>query len=62
MFSDGSLDYANRSKSEGRTFVSPETFSSLAEIRANPEFDAAEIEKDEFEEIWSKATAQASRT
>lgn len=55
VFSDGSLDYASRSKSEGRTFLSPETFSSLAEIRANPEFEATEIEKDEFDQMWSKA-------
>ncbi len=56
VFSDGSLDYASRSKSEGRTFLSPETFSPLAEIRANPEFEAAEIEKDEFDMMWAKAT------
>ncbi|WP_338698419.1 hypothetical protein V5279_14635 [Bradyrhizobium sp. 26S5] len=56
VFSDDSLGYASRSRSRGRTFLSPETFSSLAEIAANPEFEAAEIEKDEFDEMWSKAT------
>jgi hypothetical protein len=29
----------------------------FAEIAANPEFEPTEIAKDEFEEIWSKATS-----
>ena len=56
IFLDGSLGYASRSGSRGRTFLSPETFSSLAEIAANPEFEPREIARDEFEEIWSRAT------
>ena len=50
VFSDGSQDCASRSRPSGRTFLSPEKFSSFAEIAANPEL------KEDFEEMWSKAT------
>ena len=60
VFLDGSLDYASRSGSRGRTSLSPATFSSLAEIVANPEFEAAEIKKNEFEEKWLEAARRDS--
>jgi len=56
VFSDGSRDFASGSRSSERTFLSPEKIPPLAEIAANPEFEAKEISKEDFEEMWSKAT------
>ena len=56
VFRNGSLGCASRSESRGGTILGLAPLPLFAEIAANPEFEPTEIAKDEFEEIWSKAT------
>jgi hypothetical protein len=56
VFRDGFLGYASRSESRGSTFLGLVPVPPLAEIAADPEFEPREIGKDEFDEIWLRAT------
>jgi hypothetical protein len=53
---DGFLGYASGSGSRGETLLGLVPVPAVAEIAANPEFEPTEITKDEFEEIWLRAT------
>ena len=59
LFTDGSFGYADRATSRRTTFLGLEPIPTLSDIAAIPEFEPAEITKDEFEAMWLKATTQA---
>jgi hypothetical protein len=52
VFPDGHRGYASAAGSFGGTGLSVEPIPPLAEIAANPEFEPAEIGRQEFEHIW----------
>jgi hypothetical protein len=56
VFRNGSLGYASRSGSRGGTLLGLVPLPLLAEIESKPEFESSEITKDEFDEIWLRAT------
>jgi hypothetical protein len=56
VFPDGSLGYADRSTSLGKTLLGLITIPTLMQIAAMPEFEPVAITKDEFEAVWLRAT------
>lgn len=56
IYRDGRMDYADRVKESGSTHLSATPMPPIEEIAAKPEFSPAEIEPDEFEALWQKAT------
>jgi hypothetical protein len=55
VFRDGRLGYASGTDSKGNTWLGIEPVPALSEIALDPQFEPAEIPKDEFEEIWLRA-------
>jgi hypothetical protein len=55
LFADGSLGYANEKRSSGRTALGGLPMPTIAELSASPNYEAREITRDEFEDIWSLA-------
>jgi len=58
-YRDGRLGYSDGHRSQGSTFLSEKTMPTLEEIARQPEFAPAAITRDEFEEVWRRATAEA---
>lgn len=58
VFSNGTMGYADRFHNTPgtRTMLSDEPVAELAEIAQDPQFEPTEITKEEFEEVWNKAT------
>jgi hypothetical protein len=52
VYRDGRTDRASSSGGEGTTFISSEPIPTVAEINADPQFEAVEIGAEEFERIW----------
>ncbi|SDP18135.1 hypothetical protein SAMN04488061_2416 [Filomicrobium insigne] len=61
VFRDGSVGYADAHLSQGLTMLGSEPIPTLSEINADPEFYAAEITDDEFEEVWVRAISLSTR-
>jgi hypothetical protein len=57
VFADGRVQYSDGTDYTGRTGLSENPLSELAEVDADPEFTAAEIDEDAFERIWDRAVA-----
>ncbi|WP_444994231.1 DUF6881 domain-containing protein [Aliikangiella sp. IMCC44359] len=56
VFKSGRLTYASKSKSTGETRLGITPVPSIAEIKTQVEFEIKEISKQDFENIWQKAT------
>jgi hypothetical protein len=56
VFRNGALGYACHSVSRGGTFLGLTPIPSLAEIARDPQFEPVEIVRNEFEDIWLRAT------
>jgi hypothetical protein len=55
IFPDGRVGYADLEKVDnGDTGLSEKPLPSIEEINADPVFDAKEISKEEFEQVWCK--------
>ena len=52
IFADGRWGYAHGGEEIGGTFLGERAVPSLSEINADPQFEAVEIEADEFESLW----------
>jgi len=55
MFQDGRMERANLSEHTDYTDLSTEPLPSLEEVNAQAEFEAAEIDELEFEQVWTAA-------
>ena len=57
MFPDGSIGYADRhlSCSVNDTQLGSEPVPAVEKIAKDPEFEAIEIDRDEFESVWNTA-------
>jgi hypothetical protein len=60
MFRDGRFGYAGPGVNFGGSMLGLEPIPSLAEIASSPEFRPVEISKEEFEQVWSRASTGAS--
>lgn len=56
VYRDGRLDYADRSRSTGTTTLAEKVMPGVQEINEDPEFSAADITAEEFEQVWQRAT------
>jgi hypothetical protein len=55
LYRNGRSGYASSTEATNSVFLSSEPLPLLSEIAADPQFDPHEIEKQEFENIWSRA-------
>ncbi len=55
LYADGSLGYANAKRSSGKTTLGALPMPTIAELSASPNYEAHEITRTEFDEIWSLA-------
>ncbi len=53
-YADGTIDFADEHACSGTTKLGIEPLPSLTEINSQTNFEAKEITKEEFEEIWNK--------
>jgi hypothetical protein len=53
-FKNGFCDYATATESTGSTVLSSGPLPEIAVIARDPEFEPAEIPKEEFEKVWKK--------
>lgn len=54
VFPDGTLGYACLHETTQSTRLSVEPIPPLSKIAADPQFEPAEITKEEFESIWNR--------
>lgn len=59
VYRDGRHDYADRSRSTGTTMLGETVMPTVDEINEDPEFSAAAITAEEFEQVWRRATQDA---
>lgn len=59
IFADGTMGFADRSKTSHGTRLSITPVSSIAAINACPEFACKPIERDRFERFWHRAKKDA---
>ena len=52
IFRDGRRNFASRTESGGDALLSIEALPSLAELASDPQFEAEQITKHEFELAW----------
>lgn len=52
IYPDGRWGYADANEEAGHTGLGEMPTPSLQELNENPEFEAVEIEREEFERIW----------
>ena len=55
LYADGSFGYANERRSSGRTVLAALPMPATAALDAGPNYEASEITRDDFEEIWRLA-------
>ncbi len=57
IFEDGAMERADAGSSlQARVALGEAAIPSFEEIAANPEFELEEINKEDFEIVWSQAT------
>lgn len=56
VYRDGRHDFADSSHSSGTTMLGEDIVPGLDEINEDPEFSAAAVTAEEFEQIWKRAT------
>jgi hypothetical protein len=54
LFADGRSGWADRSEEHGGTGLGIEPLPSLKQIASDPQFEPAEITREQFEQVWSK--------
>ena len=62
IFADGRAGYADRHQESGNTRLGLVPVPSLADVAAHPQFDPAEISKEEFELVWNDAVSRSGTT
>ena len=65
VFRDGQFGYASETEATNSVRLSIEPLPPLSKISSDAQFDPREIEKSEFDDVWSKAhlaTGEARRT
>jgi hypothetical protein len=55
LFEDGRLQHSDKVDPGARTSLSLEPLPLLDDIRAQPEFSAAAISAEQFEQVWRRA-------
>lgn len=55
FYADGTVGYAGPQTEVGGSFLGEVIVPEVAEMNADPEFEAAEISLEEFEHEWTKA-------
>jgi hypothetical protein len=55
VFPDGKLGYASDEETTHSVMLSVEPLPTLLEIGSDAQFDPREIERQEFEDVWSRA-------
>ena len=55
VFRDGQFGYASDTEATNSVWLSIEPLPPLSKIGSDAQFDPSEIEKSEFEDVWSKA-------
>ncbi|WFU25380.1 hypothetical protein QA649_03805 [Bradyrhizobium sp. CB1717] len=55
VFRDGRLGYASATEAVNSVKLSIEPLPPLSKIGSDPQFDPMEIDKAEFDDVWSKA-------
>ena len=56
IFRNGKIGYASRTASSGFTGLGLAPIPPISVIASDPEFEPTEITKEEFEEMWHRAT------
>jgi len=56
VFSDGRMNYADKTREAGDTMLSLEPLPELEKIAMDPQFEVSEISKEDFEVLWTGAT------
>lgn len=56
-YRNGRLDFADVKRTTGTTVLSEKTMPSLNDIARQAEFRPEEITREEFEEVWRRATS-----
>jgi hypothetical protein len=59
VFRDGHSQFADSLRSTGDTLLSEGPLPSVEEIDDQSEFSLSEIEKEEFEQVWRRATGES---
>jgi hypothetical protein len=62
IFADGRARYADRHQESGDTRLGLVPVPTLADIAADPQFDPAEVSKEEFELVWNDAVSRSGTT
>ena len=62
IFADGRAAYADRHQKIGNTCLGLVPVPPFAEIAADPQFDPAEVSKEEFESVWNDAILGSRKT
>jgi hypothetical protein len=58
VWRDGRMGYASESSSFGGSLPAEKPWPGLDDIQTDPEFDAEEISREEFERLWRQAITQ----
>ena len=56
VYADGRMDFADAEASTGSTRLGDSLMPTIEELADDPEFTPADIDRAEFEDIWSAAT------
>ncbi|OBA61085.1 hypothetical protein A5780_20145 [Nocardia sp. 852002-20019_SCH5090214] len=56
IYKDGHTDWATAASETGKAFLAEAPFPSIAEISSEPDIQAWEIRRQEFESAWESAT------
>jgi hypothetical protein len=62
IFANGRAGYADRHQESGDTRLGLASIPPLAAIAADPQFDPAEVNKEEFELVWNDAISRSGKT
>ena len=54
VYADGHCGFASEVESAGGTFLGLESVPPFEEINSDPEFECAEIQQAEFDEVWAR--------
>lgn len=61
IFADGRAGYADRYQESGDTRLGLAPVPALSDIAADPQFEPAEVSKEEFELVWNDAVSRSGK-
>ena len=59
IFADGRANYADSDQESGDTRLGLVPVPTFGEIAADPQFDPAEVSREEFESVWNDAVSRS---